>query len=244
MKHYPKYMCITILKLKLCIVAIYMSFCFNFTSAFAAGAVYTDVPEVVKVNQKYLFYMHGGWIEKYGIGYPHPSYGYYEYEKIVRAFAERGFIVISEMRLHKVQMYEYAHKIAGQVRWLLEKGVPARNITIIGHSKGGHMALMVASILEEDRVSFVIIAGCGREGTIFRRGYEKFLQRLAWRMKGRILSIYDTADEVAGTCQGAFDEAPQAESEEIVFHTGLGHGLFYSPRPVWIDEVIKWANYD
>jgi hypothetical protein len=237
-----KYMYITILKLP--ILAICISLCFNFTSAFAEGVAYTDVPQVIETNQKYLFYMHGGWIEKYGINRPHPSYGYYEYEKIVRAFTEKGFTVISEVRLHEVELYEYAHKIAGQVRRLLKEGVPAKNITIIGHSKGGQMALIVASILKEDKVNFVIMAGCGKKGTMFRRGYEKFLQRHAWRMRGRILSLYDAADKVAGTSKEAFDKAPQVESKEIVLQTGLGHGLFYSPRLVWVDEVVKWANHD
>jgi hypothetical protein len=28
----------------------------------------------------------------------------------------------------------------------------------------------------------------------------------------------------------------------VVLETGLGHALFWSPRAVWIDEAVEWAE--
>jgi len=29
---------------------------------------------------------------------------------------------------------------------------------------------------------------------------------------------------------------------ELVFDTGLGHGLFYGPNPQWVSPVLDWLN--
>jgi pimeloyl-ACP methyl ester carboxylesterase len=206
------------------------------------GAVYNRPPEPIDPKQEYLFYMHGAWIEMKGLNTPHPRHGNYEYDNIVRALSHQGFAVISEPRLNRVDGRNYARKIVTQVRDLMEKGAPPENITVIGHSKGGMIALLVATLVEEKKVNFVIMAGCGRKETRFRRVYEPFLQNRAALLQGQLLSLYDKADRVAGTCREAFSATSEIESREIVFNTGQGHGLFYSPEPIWIKEVVMWAG--
>lgn len=208
------------------------------------GAVYKRLPDTIDPKNKYLFYMHGAWIEMNGLNKPHPRHGKYEYEKIVRALSDQGFAVISEPRLNRVDMRYYAEKITMQARDLIEGGVPPDNITVIGHSKGGIIALLVSSMLEEMKVNFVIMAGCGRKETMFRPVYERFLENGAAFLRGRILSLYDRADRTAGTCQEALSAASQIYSKEIVFNTGRGHGLFYSPESIWIKEVAMWAGLE
>ena len=58
-------------------------------------------------------------------------------------------------------------------------------------------------------------------------------------LKGRILSLYDESDEMAGSCQRLF--APGMPTREVKLKTGLRHGLFFRPRPDWIDLVTEWA---
>lgn len=194
-------------------------------------------------SQRHLFYLHGAWIEQHGLRQPHPQHGPYEYERIVRTLADAGFVVISEARLHDVAPPVYAEQIAGQVRELLRRGVPANQITVIGHSKGGHMALLVASLVQEPTMHVVVMAGCGKPGTMFRRSYERFLATHASRLQGHILSIYDAADREAGSCHEAFAAAADGvESREVVLSTGRGHGLFYTPEPVWLTLVTQWAG--
>lgn len=195
-----------------------------------------------ELPRKYLFYLHGAWVEMHGLNQPHPVHGPYQYREIVRALTREGFEVVSEVRGGEVHPKEYAEKVAGEVRALLKQGVPPDHILVAGHSKGGHMALIVASLVQEPEIRYVVMAGCGKHGTQFRQSYEKFLSRNAQDLQGRILSIYDSSDREAGSCQEAFREAPRAKTKEIVFRTGQGHGLFYSPQSVWIQEINEWAN--
>jgi len=204
--------------------------------------VLNEVPDSPDLKRKFLFYMHGAWIEMHGLNRPHPHHGAYEFKKIVQSLSDKGFIVISEARRRKVQMGQYAKKVAGQVRHLLHHGIPPGNITVIGHSKGGHMTLIIASLLQNNHINFVVMAGCGKRGTQFRRGYNKFLNRLATKLRGRILSIYDKGDNVAGSCKESFEKAIDVKSKEVEFNTGKGHGLFYSPSTIWINEVVNWAG--
>jgi len=177
-----------------------------------------------------------------GKNYPHPLYGLYQYDKIVQTFSEKGFLVISEVRYEKVHNVQYAKKISEQIRYLLNKGVPEENITVIGHSKGGHMSLVIASILQKKNINYVIMAGCGKKGTKFRHSYEKFLNKYAEKMQGRILSLYDSIDKDAGSCQEAFSKASFVKTKEVILETGKGHGLFYSPEKSWTTKVVAWAG--
>ena len=206
------------------------------------GVVYAEPPEVIEAEQRYLFYMHGRWIEMHGLRVAHPRHGRYHYQRIVDAIAARGFVVISEARNENVRPPEYAARVAAQVRRLLAAGVPGRHITVIGHSKGGMMTLIAASIIRHPAVRYVVMAGCGRAGSPFRRIYGRFLDSKADKLRGRILSIYDQADQSAGTCREAFSRTPRLEGEEIVLTTGRGHGVFYAPREVWIDVIVRWAK--
>jgi hypothetical protein len=208
----------------------------------SVAEIYTDTPKVVDSNRKYLFYMHGAWIEMKGLHKEHPQHGLYEYDKIVAALSKRGFVVISEVRGRRVSMSQYISKVVHQIDYLLNQGVAEKDITVIGHSKGGYMTLKVASILQKEEINFVVMAGCGKQRTMFRRGYEKFLKGSARKLNGRILSIYGIDDQLSASCQEAFNVALGVESKEVVFNTGKGHGLFYSPEPSWIDEVVKWAG--
>jgi pimeloyl-ACP methyl ester carboxylesterase len=214
------------------------------TSASGVGTadqIHSDVPEAVDPARGHLFYLHGAWIEGGKLERTHPSHGRYEYQAIVQTLAKRGLAVISEARGAATDVEAYATKVATQVRRLLQEGVPPAQITVIGHSKGGSIALYASSELQEEKLNFVIMAGCGKQGTGFGLSFEHFLGERAARMRGRLLSIYDASDRIAGSCQEAFEKAGVAESAEVVLQTGRGHALFWSPRAVWIDEVVKWA---
>jgi pimeloyl-ACP methyl ester carboxylesterase len=208
----------------------------------AEGEIHPDVPQAVDPASSHLFYLHGAWIEQGGLERPHPVHGRYEYQAIVRALADRGFVVISEARQGETDAEGYARKVASQVRRLLEAGVPPSRVAVIGHSKGGMIALLAASELQEEKLGFAILAGCGKPGSGFRQSFERFLEGRAARLRGRFLSIYDASDEVAGSCREAFERGSAWESAEVVLQTGLGHALFWAPRPAWIDAVVEWAE--
>jgi hypothetical protein len=94
------------------------------------------VPDHPDASKRYLFYLHGRIIELQGRKAVSPDYGPYEYDGILRALAEAGFEVISEVRPSDTGL-EYGKKIAAQARSLLAAKVPPEHITIAGFSKGG-----------------------------------------------------------------------------------------------------------
>jgi hypothetical protein len=111
----------------------------------------------------------------------------------------------------------------------------------MGFSKGGVITLFGSARLQNPRVNFVVMAGCGKGP--FERAYARVLKQAAGSLQGRFLSIYDVSDQVADTCEIAFTLASkEMTSTEIELRTGLGHGLFYRPRKVWLDPVVDWIN--
>lgn len=202
-----------------------------------AGTLDGDVPTSVEANGRYLIYLHGKIVEDKGPAAVHKRYGRYAYDDILQAFAERGFHVIAEVR-GPVNPAQYAKRVAGQVQVLIERGAKPGNIAVVGYSKGGAIAIATAAKVAAADVRYVILAGCGIGGRdrTFRQVAEN-----AGRIRGRLFSLYDQADDEAGTCAGLFDAAGGAVAkDEKVLSTGLGHGVFYAPRSDWLDPVTAW----
>ena len=188
----------------------------------------------------HLFYLHGGLVEQQGLPAFHPRHGRYEYEKIIHAFEEKGFIVH-----HKVRSLgppeHHAEGLARQVRALIQNGVSAQNIVIAGFSKGGVIALMASAKLAEPQIRFVLMAACGEQ--IFQGNYSRMVEQTGPQLKGKFLSIYDSSDQSAQSCSAFFGRAGgQLQTRETVLHTGLGHGLFFSPKKEWMNIMMPWIQ--
>jgi len=111
-------------------------------------------------------------------------------------------------------------------------GVLPNHITVVGMSKGGAIAILTASLLQNDQVRFVLLPGCSDE----------ILVDSELTLAGRVLSIYEAADEMAFSCQPLFKGFSGASVfEEICRTTGLAHGEFYMPREEWIEPTVRWA---
>lgn len=207
----------------------------------SAGRIHTDVPAQVDPAARYLIYEHGARPESFPLTEPHPTRGLFEYQNILNAFAANGFEVISELRTEKTNTRRFARtRVLEKVRALIAAGVPAQNITVVGFSKGGMIAMIVASQARQPKLNIVNMAGCGKGRS--RQAYDNFLANDASKMSGRMLSIYDQADEISGTCQDVSAKAPRMPFEEEVLTVGGGHGTFYTPRKAWVDRVSSWAK--
>ena len=207
--------------------------------AASAGVVLRDVPGKIDANARYLFYLHGRIVEVQGVRPRHERHGFYEYEEILRTLASRGFTVISEPRPADTEHVEYARKVVAQINRLLAAGVPARNVTVVGASKGGAIAVYVSTLLKNRDANFVVLAGCGGETA----------RRLKVDLYGRVLSVYDTKDEYGGeggrgvSCSQFYKQSTGLkQSGEIEVRLGVGHGLLYKPFREWVDPAVEWAN--
>jgi hypothetical protein len=200
--------------------------------------IYNHIPSKVDTAKKYIFYLHGRIIEEQGIRPVSDKYGTYEYEKILNSLAETGFNIISEPRQKNTDSFEYAKKVVAQIDSLLKFGVPTKNITVIGASKGAVIAVFISHILKREESKFVIMAICNEQMASFWKENKIIL----W---GKILYIFDTNDEIAGSCESYLDILKSdglKEYKEIEVKLGLGHGLLYSPFKEWVVPALEWAN--
>jgi hypothetical protein len=190
------------------------------------------MPETIDPNARYFLFLHNYYVEKNG------PLGDCKYHDILASFAERGFVVISEVRKGKIIPCTYAEKTVGKVKTLLDAGVRPENITVGGHSKGGVITLCIASLLDNEKINFVVMAGCDIAGVKKHNMYPNFES-----LKGRMLSIYAASDSIADSCQDAFARAPKGlSSMEIILESEFGHQLFFTPLDVWIDPIVDWID--
>ena len=195
--------------------------------------IHTSTPKNIDKKNRYLFFMHGKIVEKKGLPASSRKYGYYAYQDMLDTFASKGFIVISEPRRSGTDIYNYAIKVSEQVKQLIKVGVPPTNITVSGFSKGGRISMVVSSLLNNKEINYVVLAGC-RASDI---GFYNLTPT------GRVLSIYDSNDDMFGSCSNIFSAGKDnLHSNEIVLNIGDGHGVFYQPMAEWIDPMINWAK--
>lgn len=199
------------------------------------GAVHNGLPKRLDPGTRYVIYLHGRIIEDKGPRPTHETWGVYEYRKILDTLAAAGFDVISEQRRSGTDMDRFAEHVAQQVRSLIAGGVPPKNITVIGFSKGGGIAIRTSDLLKNDKVNFVFLASCG-DGDFSGSKLD---------VRGRILSVYEASDEIGRSCAQLFARSKGAgERKEIKIETGGGHGAFYRPRKEWTDPVLAWVRQE
>lgn len=197
-------------------------------------------PDLIDPTKQYMFYLHGKIIEDQVIPAISPDYGEYEYGAILKKLSGYGFVVISEQRPKNTDSGEYANKVAGQVRVLLKAGVPAKNITVVGASKGAGITILVSNLLENKGINYVLMAICD-PATVEELKQNQVI------LYGKVLSIYDTKDALAGSCQELFSFSQGkgiSRYDELVLNVGTGHGILYKPLDEWILPTVKWANND
>jgi hypothetical protein len=202
---------------------------FTVTTSHAETPSY-GLPSAINPSANYLLFFHNYYVETKGTD------GDCKYYDILNTFTDKGFIVISEIRPKDASVVEYAKKATANIQMLLDAGVPSENITVAGHSKGGVIAIQVASLLEKPKVNYVIMAGCGIKG--LEKSYPDYS-----RLKGNLLSVYATSDKVAGSCNDAFSQSKKDVSiKEIALESAAGHQLFFKPTDVWLEPVMGWLK--
>ena len=198
-----------------------------------------EFPDSIEPTKQYLFYLHGKIVEDQGIPAISPDYGEYEYQAILERFRGLGFVVISEQRPKNTDGTKYARKIVAQIKDLLDAGVPDKNITVVGASKGSYIAISISHFLESDEVNYVLLGSC-------YPGELELLEQNQIILYGNVLSIYDSVDQYAGSCEELFSLSESrgglSRHDEIVLNIGTGHGILYEPLDEWILPTVEWAR--
>lgn len=199
-----------------------------------AQSVLPDMPSKIDPNARYVFYVHGRIIETKGTKAVSPQFGAYQFLAITSQLAGKGRHVIAKVR--DPGRLEHVDELTADITRLLENGVSAQNITVVGFSKGGYMTLRTAKALENPDISYAVLAGC-IEGVVSGK------DRSADGLKGRFLSMVDASDDLGFSCATLFARNPHLKDPvDVVFETGLAHGLFYAADPVWLDPLQEWIK--
>lgn len=195
-------------------------------------------PDSIDPAMFYLFYLHGKITEDQGIPAISPDYGEYEYGAILEKLRGYGFVVVSEQRSKEADGMEYASRVSQQVAALLNAGVPEGHITVVGASKGAGIVIYISHFLENKEINYVLLSICHPDVV-------RDLKQNGIDLHGNVLSIYDSVDEFAGSCEELFalsEGKGLSRHDEIVLHIGTGHGILYKPLDEWIMPVVQWAT--
>jgi len=186
--------------------------------------------------QRYLFFLHNAFLELQGESGVHPEYGKAEYSAIIDKFSKARFVVISELRKRNTDAHEYAEKVSMQIDSLLKKGVRAKDITVVGTSKGSYIAMCVSGLQKNKELNFVFIACCSDELLVN--------DRLIFY--GNVLSIFEESDMIGRSCNTQRKQAGDkvVRYKEVELHTGLKHGFLFKPMDEWMQPTIKWAQQE
>jgi hypothetical protein len=205
------------------------------TAALLVASCTSSAESPAKQDQsRYIYYLHGKIVEDLGPRGVSPRFGEYDYPGILAALSKPGIVVHSEIRPKDTDPSQYADKIVAQVRSQLAAGVPPSHITIAGASKGSVIASLVSTRLRVPRVRYVLIADCN----------DWLIRTYNPHLTGSILSIYESSDDIGGTCGPLVKRSPGVTAfKEIRLDTGLGHGIVYRPLPQWVAPALAWAKH-
>lgn len=182
---------------------------------------------------RYLIYLHGKIVEEEGRRPTDSAFGTYEYDAILDSLRRAGFVVLSDQRPPRTDSDSFAAHVARQVDSLLALGVHPQAITVVGFSKGGWIAILASSRLQNPAIAFVFMGACGPWA----------FERPDLHVAGRLLSLYETSDSLGVSCAPLFARrSPGSRTRETALGLGLGHGTFFQPRSAWLAPVIAWAR--
>lgn len=188
---------------------------------------------------RHLIYLHGRIVqEQQNLRPQQPRFGFYEVEKILATFREKGFVVTGALRPKAATVSESADVVVAQVRKLLKDGVPADHVMVLGASMGGGIALLASARLQEPGLRFGVLGVC------FSQNARGLIQDEGKAPSGHILAIRETSDELTADCPAwtGDPKAPALVVREIVLDNGLSHGFLYRPLPEWVKPVADWAE--
>ena len=179
-------------------------------------------------SDRHLIYLHGRIVqEEQSVRPVSQRFGAYELEAIRAAFRDRGFELSSEIRPKGASVSASAERVVAEVRRLIDAGVPAERITIVGASMGASIAFAASARLQNPALRFAFLGACPLENVRAVR------QEEGRPPAGRLLVVHEKSDDTSAPCAAWRPEElpPPSTLREVVLETGLGHGFIFARFP-------------
>ncbi|MBE0364503.1 hypothetical protein PULV_a2855 [Pseudoalteromonas ulvae UL12] len=198
-----------------------------------AGEIFDGLPNKVNPSGKYVFYSHGFIVEGKDPTPIHDRWGKYDFPAVKEGLSDSGYHLIATHRPAKTHPFKYAKQLSDQVNQLLESGVPAKSISLVGFSRGGFITAITSSYLKNKNINYVILAAC-TSGLAKREDITIY---------GHLFSVYETSDSV-GSCDEVVARRADTVSsyKEVSISTGKEHGAFFTPKNEWLEPVKNWLK--
>jgi hypothetical protein len=196
-----------------------------------AVEIYDHFPDSIHATERYVIYSHGFIVEGNDPKPVSPKYGQYDFPAIKQSlFKDGGFNLIAYQRPRSSDD-SYAGTLQSWVRRLLDAGVKPGRITLVGFSRGAGLTALASSGLASARINTALIAIC-EDGEVSHAS--------GLNLGGNLLSIYETSDELGGSCGKLAARSHLKSFKEVSISTGKKHGAFFQPLLEWIQPLKAW----
>lgn len=181
----------------------------------------------------HVFFLHNKILEDMPDSAFNHQYGAYEFNGIVSALKERGYVVYAEERPYGTDPDQYSWLVAKSIDSLLKEGVQGKNITVVGSGKGALITMLASSHIRKDEVKYIVLSGCNQ---IVANYFHIDLF-------GTILSVTEKSDDVWVSCDAIKNASSGVyKFKEVQLDTGLKNGYLYKPMDEWLSLVYAWVE--
>ena len=196
-----------------------------------AVELYDRFPDSIHAGERYVIYSHGLIVEGSDQKPVSPKYGQYDFPAIKQSlFKDGGFNLIAYQR-PKSADDSYADTLKSWVHRLIDAGVAPSRITLVGFSRGAGLTALASSGLASAGINTALMAIC-KDGEVSHAS--------GLNLGGNVLSIYETSDELGGSCGKLAARSHLKSFKEVSISTGKKHGAFFQPLPEWIQPLKAW----
>ena len=182
-------------------------------------------------EQNLVIFLHNAWFEKNKAGEVHGKFGIYDFQGIKRALAKGGKVTAPQ-RGPNTEPRVAADELVQEIEGLIASGYEPESIKVVGASKGAFIAQLASEKLNRSGVRWVLVGGCHNA---------RMAKGNLPGMTGKVLSVYETSDTIAGPCKPYAGLRKRTEKfEEVAVSTGNDHGFQFSADKAWIYPALSW----
>lgn len=181
----------------------------------------------------HVFFLHNKILEDMPDSAFNHQYGTYQYNSIVGAFTQRGYVVYAEERPYGTDPDHYSWLVAKKVDSLLKDGVSPESITVIGSGKGALITMLTSAHIRKNEVKYVVLSGCN----------QLVANYFHIDLHGTILSVHERTDDIWVSCDAIKNASTGVyKFKEVELNTGLKNGYLYKPMDEWLTLVYEWVE--